>query len=96
MQFPFFSTGRKAADALVAKYRKTAFTTQDAKNAQAFKTAWLDFKVAAQDVERFLSGARSGIDEGDERPFSGRRRHPRERPLFHAPRRRNGCRGLLP
>lgn len=47
---PVFLNGQKAADALVAKYRKTAFTTQDAKNAQAFKTAWLDFKVAAQDV----------------------------------------------
>ena len=47
---PVFLNGQKAADALVAKYRKTAFSTQDAKNAQAFKTAWLDFKVAAQDV----------------------------------------------
>lgn len=47
---PVFLKGQKYADELVAKYRKTAFTTQDAKNAQAFKTAWLDFKVAAQDV----------------------------------------------
>lgn len=47
---PIFLNGQKAADDLVAKYRRTAFTTQDAKNAQAFKTAWLDFKVAAQDV----------------------------------------------
>ena len=47
---PVFLKGQKYADELVAKYRKTAFTTQDATNAQAFKTAWLDFKVAAQDV----------------------------------------------
>lgn len=47
---PVFLNGQKAADELVAKYRKTAFTTQDAKNASAFKTAWLDFKIAAQDV----------------------------------------------
>lgn len=47
---PVFLEGQKAADELVAKYRKTAFTSQDAKNARAFKVAWMDFKVAAQDV----------------------------------------------
>ena len=34
----------------MAKYRRTAFTAQDAKNARAFKVAWMDFKIAAQDV----------------------------------------------
>lgn len=47
---PIFLQGQKALDALMAKYRKTAFTAQDSRNASAFKTAWMDFKIAAQDV----------------------------------------------
>lgn len=47
---PIFVNGQKALDDLMAKYRKTAFTTQDAKTARAFKVAWMDFKTAAQDV----------------------------------------------
>lgn len=47
---PIFLQGQKALDALMAKYRKTAFTAQDSRNARAFKVAWMDFKIAAQDV----------------------------------------------
>ena len=47
---PIFLQGQKTLDALMAKYRRTAFTAQDAKNARAFKVAWMDFKIAAQDV----------------------------------------------
>lgn len=47
---PIFLKGQKALDALMAKYRKTAFTAQDSRNARAFKVAWMDFKIAAQDV----------------------------------------------
>ena len=47
---PIFLQGQETLDALMAKYRRTAFTAQDAKNARAFKVAWMDFKVAAQDV----------------------------------------------
>lgn len=47
---PIFMQGQKALDALMAKYRKTAFTAQDSRNASAFKVAWMDFKIAAQDV----------------------------------------------
>lgn len=47
---PIFLQGQKALDALMAKYRKTAFTAQDSRNARAFKAAWMDFKIAAQDV----------------------------------------------
>ena len=47
---PIFLQGQKALDALMAKYRKTAFTAQDSRNASAFKVAWMDFKIAAQDV----------------------------------------------
>ena len=47
---PIFLQGQKALDALMAKYRKTAFTAQDSSNARAFKVAWMDFKIAAQDV----------------------------------------------
>lgn len=51
---PVFLEGQKKADELVAKYRKTAFTAQDAQNARAFKVAWMDFKIAAQDVGNVL------------------------------------------
>lgn len=51
---PVFLEGQKAADKLVDKYRKTAFTSQDAKNARAFKVAWMDFKSSAQDVGNTL------------------------------------------
>ena len=47
---PIFMQGQKSLDALMAKYRKTAFTAQDSRNASAFKVAWMDFKIAAQDV----------------------------------------------
>lgn len=47
---PIFLQGQKALDALMAKYRKTAFTAQDSRNARSFKVAWMDFKIAAQDV----------------------------------------------
>lgn len=47
---PVFLNGQKEAERLVAKYRKTAFTAQDAQNARRFKVAWSDFKIAAQDV----------------------------------------------
>lgn len=47
---PIFLQGQKTLDALMAKYRQTAFTAQDARNARAFKVAWTDFKIAAQDV----------------------------------------------
>lgn len=47
---PIFLQGQETLDALMAKYRRTAFTAQDAKNARAFKVAWMDFKIAAQDV----------------------------------------------
>ena len=47
---PIFLQGQKALDTLIAKYRKTAFTAQDSRNARAFKVAWMDFKIAAQDV----------------------------------------------
>lgn len=47
---PIFLQGQKALDGLMAKYRKTAFTAQDSRNASAFKVAWMDFKIAAQDV----------------------------------------------
>ena len=47
---PIFLQGQKALDALMAKYRKTAFTAQDSRNARAFKVAWMDFEIAAQDV----------------------------------------------
>ena len=47
---PIFLQGQKTLDALMAKYRRTAFTAQDAKNARAFKVAWMNFKIAAQDV----------------------------------------------
>jgi hypothetical protein len=47
---PIFLQGQKALDALMAKYRKTAFTAQDSRNARAFKVAWMDFKIAAQDI----------------------------------------------
>lgn len=47
---PIFLQGQKALDGLMAKYRKTAFTAQDSRNARAFKVAWMDFKIAAQDV----------------------------------------------
>ena len=47
---PIFLQGQKTLDALMAKYRQTAFTAQDARNARAFKVAWMDFKIAAQDV----------------------------------------------
>lgn len=51
---PVFLEGQKKADELVAKYRQTAFTAQDAQNARAFKVAWMDFKIAAQDVGNVL------------------------------------------
>lgn len=51
---PVFLEGQAAADKLVQKYRETAFTAQDAKNARAFKVAWMDFKTAAQDVGNSL------------------------------------------
>ena len=44
---PIFLQGQKALDALMAKYRKTAFTAQDSRNARAFKVAWMDFKTSA-------------------------------------------------
>lgn len=47
---PVFLNGQKAAEELVAKYRKTAFTAQDARNASNFKTAWMDFRIAVQGV----------------------------------------------
>lgn len=47
---PIFLQGQKALDGLMAKYRKTAFTAQDSRNARAFKVAWMDFQIAAQDV----------------------------------------------
>lgn len=47
---PVFLNGQKAAEELVQKYRKTAFTAQDAKNASNFKTAWMDFRIAVQGV----------------------------------------------
>jgi len=47
---PIFLKGQKAADELVAKYRRTAFTEQDTKLARAFKNAWMDFRIAAGDV----------------------------------------------
>lgn len=47
---PIFLQGQKALDGLMAKYRKTAFTAQDSRNARAFKVTWMDFKIAAQDV----------------------------------------------
>lgn len=62
---PVFLKGQKEAEALVAKYRKTAFTAQDAKNARAFKVAWSDFKIAAQDVGNvFLRTVLPPITEG--------------------------------
>lgn len=51
---PVFLEGQRAADELVAKYRETAFTAQDADNARAFRVAWMDFKTAAQDVGNSL------------------------------------------
>lgn len=51
---PIFLQGQKAMDDLMAKYRKTAFTAQDAKNARAFKVAWMDFKTASQSVGNTL------------------------------------------
>ncbi len=47
---PIFLNGQKAAEELVQKYRKTAFTAQDARNASNFKTAWMDFRIAVQGV----------------------------------------------
>ena len=47
---PVFLKGQKAADQLVAKYRRTAFTAYDAKLARDYKNAWTDFKIAASDV----------------------------------------------
>lgn len=47
---PVFLKGQREAERLVAKYRKTAFTAQDAQNARRYKVAWNDFKIAAQDV----------------------------------------------
>ena len=47
---PVFLNGQRAAEELVQKYRKTAFTAQDAKNASNFKTAWMDFRIAVQGV----------------------------------------------
>ncbi len=47
---PVFLNGQKAADQLVSKYRRIAFTAQDARNASNFKTAWMDFRVAVQAV----------------------------------------------
>lgn len=47
---PVFLKGQKAADQLVAKYRRTAFTAYDAKLARDYKNAWADFKIAASDV----------------------------------------------
>lgn len=51
---PIFLQGQKALDDLMAKYRKTAFTAQDAKTARAFKVAWMDFKTASQAVGNTL------------------------------------------
>ena len=47
---PVFLKGQRAAEELVAKYRQTAFTAQDAKLAREYKNAWADFRTAAQDV----------------------------------------------
>lgn len=52
---PVFLQGQEALDALMTKYRETAFTAQDAKTARAFKTAWLDFKTAAMSVGSILA-----------------------------------------
>lgn len=52
---PVFLQGQKAANELVAKYRETAFTAEDAQNAANFKTAWMDFKIAAQSVGNILA-----------------------------------------
>ena len=52
---PIFMQGQKEADRLVAKYRETAFTAQDAKTAAAFKTAWFNFSRAAQSVGNILA-----------------------------------------
>lgn len=54
---PVFLEGQKSADALVEKYRRTAFTAQDAKSAADFKTAWMDFGIAAQSVVNILARA---------------------------------------
>lgn len=51
---PIFLQGQKALDDLMNKYRKTAFTAQDAKNARAFKVAWMDFRTSAQAVGNTL------------------------------------------
>lgn len=51
---PVFLEGQKAMDDLMAKYRQTAFTQQDAKTARAFKVAWQDFKTAAQSAGNVL------------------------------------------
>ena len=51
---PVFLNGQREADKLVAKYRETAFTAQDADNARVFRVAWMDFKTAAQDVGNSL------------------------------------------
>lgn len=45
---PIFLKGSKEAQALLAKYRKTAFTQEDAKQARSFKVAWSDFGIAAK------------------------------------------------
>lgn len=51
---PIFMKGAKEADALVQKYRKTAFTEQDARQARTFKVAWSDFGIAASAVGNSL------------------------------------------
>ena len=47
---PIFMKGSKEAEALVQKYRKTAFTEEDARQARSFKVAWGDFGRAATSV----------------------------------------------
>lgn len=47
---PIFMKSGKEAEELVQKYRKTAFTQQDAREARSFRMAWLDFGVAARSV----------------------------------------------
>lgn len=47
---PVFLKGQAEAEKLVAKYRQTAFTAEDAKLARAYKNAWGDFVRQAQAV----------------------------------------------
>ena len=47
---PVFLKGQREAEKLVEKYRKTAFTAEDAKLARAYKNAWGDFARQLQSV----------------------------------------------